>query len=72
MSCRPAQLHGLNAGTLKVGTKADIAIIDLEYPWVYAKNEIVSKSKNSAFEDARFTGKVIETIVSGKTVYSDV
>lgn len=72
MSCRPAQLHGLDAGSLNIGAKADIAIIDLEYPWVYGKNEIISKSKNSAFEDARFTGKVIETIVSGKTVYSDV
>lgn len=69
MSTRPAQILGLDAGTLKVGANADIALIDPEYPWVLSKDDIVSKSKNSAFEDARFTGKVLQTLVAGATVY---
>lgn len=69
MSCRPAQVFGLPGGTLKIGAPADLAVIDLDYPWVLSKDDIVSKSKNTAFEDARFTGKVLQTVVAGATVY---
>lgn len=69
MSSRPAEIFGLDAGTLQPGAKADIAIVDLDYPWVLSKDDIVSKSKNSAFEDARFSGKVLQTLVAGVTIY---
>lgn len=69
MSTRPAHILGLDAGTLALGARADVALIDPEYPWVLSKDDIVSKSKNSAFEDARFTGKVLQTLVAGVTVY---
>jgi dihydroorotase len=71
LSTKPAELYGLDAGSLRIGSSADITLFDLEVPWVHYKDEIVSKSKNSAFEDARFTGKVLATIVSGQTIYSD-
>jgi dihydroorotase len=69
MSTRPARSSGLMPERLKVGARADIALIDPEYPWVLSKDDIVSKSKNSAFEDARFSGKVLQTLVAGATVY---
>ncbi|OCW56718.1 dihydroorotase [Hoeflea olei] len=69
LSTRPAQILGLDAGTLKPGARADIALIDPDYPWVLSKDDIVSKSKNSPFEDARFTGKVLQTLVAGVTVH---
>lgn len=69
LSTRPAEILGLEAGSLKVGARADIALIDPEHPWVLSKDDIVSRSKNSAFEDARFTGKVLQTLVAGVTVY---
>lgn len=69
LSTRPAEILGLEAGSLKVGARADIALIDPEHPWVLSKDDIVSMSKNSAFEDARFTGKVLQTLVAGVTVY---
>ncbi|MDF1607085.1 dihydroorotase [Hoeflea sp. YIM 152468] len=69
LSTRPARILGLDAGTLAIGARADIALIDPEHPWVLSKEDIVSRSKNSAFEDARFTGKVLQTLVAGVTVY---
>ena len=69
MSCRPAKIFNLPGGTLKVGAQADIAVIDPDYPWVLSKDDIVSKSKNTPFEDARFTGKVLQTLVAGATVH---
>ncbi|MBW3098918.1 dihydroorotase [Pseudohoeflea coraliihabitans] len=69
LSCRPAEIFGLPGGTLKVGAAADLAIIDPDYPWMLSKDDIVSRSKNSAFEDARFSGKVLQTLVAGASVY---
>jgi dihydroorotase len=70
MSTRPAQIFGLPAGTLQPGAKADIAIVDLNEPWIVAKEQLVSLSKNTPFENARFSGRVLHTYVAGKQVYS--
>ena len=61
---------GLDAGTLKPGAKADIALIDLEEPWLVSKDMLRSRSKNTPFEDARFSGRAVATYVSGKLVHA--
>lgn len=71
MSTRPAQIFGLDAGTLKPGSKADITLIDLEEPWIVSKDMLLSRSKNTPFEDARFSGRVVATYVSGSLRYSN-
>ncbi|KQS93842.1 MULTISPECIES: dihydroorotase [unclassified Rhizobium] len=70
LSTRPAQIFGLDAGTLKPGAKADITLIDLEEPWLFGKDAIISRSKNTPFENARFTGRAVQTYVAGKLVHS--
>ena len=70
MSTRPAQIFGLNAGTLKPGAAADITLIDLDEPWLVAKDMLLSRSKNTPFEDARFSGRAVATYVSGKLVHA--
>ncbi|MDW5317698.1 dihydroorotase [Rhizobium sp. PL01] len=70
MSTRPAQIFGLDAGTLKPGAKADITVIDLEEPWIFGKDSIISRSKNTPFENARFTGRAVQTYVAGKLVHA--
>ncbi len=70
MSTRPAQIFGLDAGTLKPGAKADITLIDLDEPWIVSKDMLLSRSKNTPFEDARFSGRATATYVAGKCVYS--
>ncbi|WEX78639.1 dihydroorotase [Sinorhizobium numidicum] len=70
VSTRPAEIFGLAAGTLKPGAKADIAVLDLDEPWVLYKEALVSRSKNTPFENARFTGRVVQTYVAGKLVHS--
>ncbi|CDZ37088.1 Dihydroorotase [Neorhizobium galegae bv. officinalis] len=70
MSTRPAQIFGLDAGTLKPGANADITLIDLDEPWIVSKDMILSRSKNTPFEDARFSGRAVATYVAGKCVYT--
>ncbi|MGL4490783.1 MAG: dihydroorotase [Rhizobiaceae bacterium] len=69
LSTRPAALYGLNAGTLAPGSPADITLIDLDAPWVVNEAEIRSRSKNTCFEGARFQGRVLQTMVGGRTVF---
>ena len=70
MSTRPAKIFGLPAGTLAPGAKADITLIDLDEPWLVAKDALMSRSKNTPFENARFSGRAVQTYVSGKLVHS--
>ncbi len=69
MSTRPAAIFGLPGGSLSPGAAADIALVDTDEPWIVAKEELVSRSKNTPFEDARLQGRVLETIVGGRTVF---
>lgn len=70
MSTKPAQIFNLPGGTLKPGSNADLVIADLDEPWVVQEKDIVSRSKNTPFEGERFSGKVLQTIVGGRTIYS--
>lgn len=69
MSTRPATIFGLEAGSLKPGAAADLAIVDLDEPWVVSEKQLRSRSKNTPFEDAKFQGRVILTMVAGETVF---
>ncbi|WP_180900922.1 dihydroorotase [Martelella soudanensis] len=69
MSTRPAKLFDLDAGSLRPGAKADITLIDLDEPWVVKPDRLVSRSKNTTFENARFSGRAVRTYVGGIKVY---
>ncbi|MCC6777812.1 MAG: dihydroorotase [Hyphomicrobiales bacterium] len=72
MSTAPAELLGLAGGTLRPGSPADVIVVDLDLPWVLDPAELKSKCKNTPFDEARLTGRVVRTIVSGRTVYEYV
>ena len=71
-SYNPSVLLGLDdKGTIEEGKTADITIIDPNKEYVYTKEMIVSKSKNSPFIDKKLKGRNKYTIVSGNIVYED-
>jgi dihydroorotase len=72
MSTRPAELLGLPCGTLRPGAPADVIVIDLDVPWVLDPDALKSKCKNTPFDEARLQGRVVRTIVGGRTVYEYV
>ncbi len=69
LSTAPAKLFGLPGGTLAPGAPADLVLIDLDEPWIVSEAGIRSRSKNTCFEGARLQGKVLQTMVSGRTVF---
>ncbi|MEO5805659.1 dihydroorotase [Devosia sp.] len=72
MTSRPAEILGLESGRLQNGAPADLILFDPEYPWQVTANQILSRSRNTSFEGARLAGKVMRTIVGGKTVYTHI
>lgn len=69
ITCGPADLLGLPAGRLAVGAAADLAVVDLEKPWKYDAKKSLSKSKNSPFDGRLLQGRVLRTVIDGRTVY---
>jgi len=72
MSTRPAELLGLPAGTLRPGAPGDVIVLDLEVPWLLDPRELKSKCKNTPFDESRLLGRVVRTIVGGRTVFEYV
>jgi dihydroorotase len=69
LTCNPAKILNINAGNLSIGSDADIAVVDLDKPWVVEKEKIKSKSKNTAIEKRKMQGKVEKTFINGNLVF---
>lgn len=69
LATRPAELLGLEVGRLAPGAPADLIVVDPGAPWVVDGDKLRSRSKNTPYEGARFQGRVLRTLVAGRTVY---
>jgi len=69
MTIKPAAIIGIDRGSLEVGKKADITILDLNEEYIVDSNKFYSKGKNTPFNGYKVKGKPIFTIVDGKIVY---
>ena len=69
MSYNPAKLLGIDRGEIKLGATADLTIFDPNKEYIYEKEMIVSKSKNTPFIGKKLKGEVKFTIVNGNVVY---
>ncbi len=68
----PAKVLGLtDRGSLSEGNRADIVIFDPKRQWIYSKEHIQSKSKNSPFIGWRLKGRVVVTICRGQVVFEE-
>jgi len=72
MTAGPAKILGLDMGTLKVGSRADITVIDLDREWTVDKDKFFSKGRNTPFHGYKLKGKAIMTMVDGNIVYSEI
>jgi dihydroorotase len=69
LTSRPAALMGLPGGRLAKGAPADLVLFDADRPWRIDETHFRSKCKNSPFEDHPVQGKVLRTVVDGRTVF---
>ena len=69
MSTRPAQLFHLNAGQLRVGDSADLALFDLKRSHQIRADHMLSKGRNSPFLGWPVFGTTLLTLVAGRIAY---
>ncbi len=65
MTCNPAKIFGLDAGTLTVGASADIAVIDPNFEWTVDPDKFYTRGSHSPFVGRNLKGRAIATIVGG-------
>lgn len=68
MSANPADILGLNKGSIAVGRPADVVIIDADSKYTVDVASFKSKAKNSPYDGWELYGKADYTIVNGNIV----
>lgn len=69
MSTKPAEILGIDKGSLEAGKTADITIIDPEAVYTINPETFVSKGKNTPFTGMQVYGDILFTLVNGKIIY---
>ncbi len=69
MSTKPCQILGLDGGTLREGSRADVTVIDPNAEWVVQPEKFRSKGKNTPYAGWTLKGKVVMTICNGQIVF---
>lgn len=71
MSFNPAKILKINAGSLREGMPADIAVFDFENEYTIDPKTFVSKGKNTPFAGKKVFGKTIYTLTDGNVVWEE-
>ncbi|MBO0469321.1 dihydroorotase [Enterococcus sp. DIV0242_7C1] len=70
MAVKPAEIFGLDAGTLTIGSPADIAVFDLELEEEIDDQQFESMGVNTPFVGWKVKGNTLMTFVDGKSAWS--
>ncbi len=69
LTAAPAKFLGIDSGSLKQGSPADVTLFDPDAEWAVDPERFVSKGKNTPLAGATLRGRVVATIVAGEVVY---
>jgi dihydroorotase len=58
LAAAPARLLGVDAGELRVGAEADLALIDPERPWIVDSRRMAASAGNTPFDGQPLQGRV--------------
>lgn len=69
LTSAPAQILRLAVGSLRKDAPADLVLFDPDLPWHISTDDFHSKSKNAPFDGRPVQGRVLRTIVDGRTIF---
>ena len=70
ITCDPAAILGIEAGSLAVGRAADLCLFDPDESWRVTPESLRSQGKNTPFLGQEMCGRVRITLVGGRVVFS--
>ncbi|MBO4604766.1 MAG: dihydroorotase [Clostridiales bacterium] len=65
----PSKILKLGRGGMEPGDDADLAVFDLDHEFVFDKNTMLSKSRNTPYDGWKLYGETLLTIMGGKKTY---
>ena len=65
----PSRILKLGRGGMNIGDDADLAVFDLDNEFVFEKDKMLSKSRNTPYDGWKLYGETILTIMGGKVTY---
>ncbi|NVD45390.1 dihydroorotase [Qipengyuania atrilutea] len=68
LAAKPAELLGVNAGSLEAGREADIALVDPEKPWIIKREAMAASASNTPFDGQPAQGRVTALYKGGVAV----
>ena len=71
LTASPARFLGMELGTLKPGSPADVTIFDPHAEWVVDPADFASKGKNTPLAGTKLRGRVVATIAGGVVAYRE-
>lgn len=69
ISFNPSKILRQPTGTIKIGSPADLIVFEKDKPFILNRFKLLSKSKNTPFDESKMQGKVIMTFVNGKLLF---
>ncbi|WP_046900252.1 MULTISPECIES: dihydroorotase family protein [Gluconobacter] len=70
VTCAPAALLGISAGTLAIGQDADLCMFDPDAVWEVTAGELPGRAQNTPFDGQKLTGRVLRTFRRGREVFT--
>ena len=70
IALNPSKLVNSKSGKLSEGSPADLVLFNPDPPFVLDRFSLLSKSKNTPFDEYELFGKVLRTFVNGNEVYN--
>ncbi|MFT9297377.1 MAG: dihydroorotase [Gluconobacter sp.] len=70
VTCAPAALLGISAGTLAIGQDADLCLFDPDAVWEVTAGELPGRAQNTPFDGQKLTGRVLRTFRRGREVFT--
>ncbi len=71
LAIKPAEIFGLNRGSVQVGGVADLVIVDMDREYRIDSSKFHSKAKYSPFDGRKVKGKPTRTFVNGQLVMEE-
>ena len=72
MCYNPSKILKLGRGGMNEGDDADLAVFDLDNEFIFDKNKMLTKGRNTPFDGWKLYGKTILTMMGGKKTYEEL
>lgn len=69
MSVRPREIFKLPGGSIEVGERADLAVLDLNSEYEINPDDFLSKGRATPFAGWNVTGENVLTMIEGDVVW---